>query len=243
MNLAFERSPQRHLRLAGLCYLAIILLGIYGELVVRGRLVIPGDPAATAQAIAGSRLLWRSGIVGDLLMHMLDVPVMVVLYLLLRPVSRSLALVATFGHLIQTAVLVANKLTLLVPLLLSGSATYLTVFSPEQLQTLSILAIRMHGHGFAVGLIFFGVACVTNGYLILKSGYVPKVIGGLMVAAGLSYLISSFSLLLAPSVSAAMGPLILLPALIGELSFCLWMIAKGVDLPQWRQRVEPGSSN
>lgn len=242
MNADFERSPQRYLRLAGLFYLGIILLGIYGEMVVRAKLFVPGDPAATAQAIAGSRLLWRSGIVGDLLMHVLDVPVMVVLYLLLKPVNKGLALLATFSHLIQTAVLVANKLTLLLPLFLSGGATYLAVFSPEQLQTLSYLAIRMHGHGFAVGLIFFGVACLINGYQIVKSGYVPKVFGALMVAAGLSYLINSFALLLAPSFAAALAPGILLPALIGELSFCVWMIAKGVDLSQWRKRVDPASS-
>jgi len=99
-------------------YLSIIVFGILGELVVRGALVVSGDPTATALGISGSQFLWRAGIVGNLLMHVCDVPVIVVLYLLLRPVSESLALLATFINLVQTAVLVANKLNLLVPLFL-----------------------------------------------------------------------------------------------------------------------------
>ncbi len=229
------------MRLAGVFYLAIILLGLFGEAFVRAKLVVSGDPAATAHAISASPLLWRMGIVGDLLMHVFDIPVLVVLYLLLKPVNKSLALVATFINLIQTAVLAANKLSLLVPLYLSSGSSYLTAFSPAQLQTLSYLAIKAHGYGFAVGLIFFGVACLVRGYLMFKSGYVPKVYGVLMILAGFSYLINSFALLLAPAFAAALFPAILLPALIGELSFCLWMIVKGVNLAQWQQRVHPPS--
>ncbi len=229
------------MRLAGVFYLAIILLGLFGEAFVRAKLVVSGDPAATAHAISASPLLWRMGIVGDLLMHVFDIPVLVVLYLLLKPVNKSLALVATFINLIQTAVLAANKLSLLVPLYLSSGSSYLTAFSPAQLQALSYVAIKAHGYGFAVGLIFFGVACLVRGYLMFKSGYVPKVYGVLMILAGFSYLINSFALLLAPAFAAALFPAILLPALIGELSFCLWMIVKGVNLAQWQQRVHPPS--
>jgi hypothetical protein len=229
------------MRLGGLCYLAIILLGLFGEVFVRGRLVISGDPAATAQAIAASPLLWRLGIVGDLLMHVFDIPVIVVLYLLLKPVDKSLALVATFINLIQTAVLAANKLSLLVPLYLAEGSRYLSNFSPAQVQTLSYLAIKAHGYGFGVGLIFFGVSCLVRGYLMFKSGFVPKIFGILMVLAGVSYLLNSFALLLAPALAAALFPVILLPAFLGELSFCLWMIVKGVDLAQWQQRVDPGA--
>jgi hypothetical protein len=230
------------MRLAGVLYLAIIVLGLFGEVFVRGRLVVSGNPAATAQAIAAAPGLWRAGIAGDLLMHVLDVPVTVVLYLLLRPVDEGLALFATFSNLIQTAVLTANKLSLLVPLFLLGGASYLAAFPPAQLQALSYVAIKVHGYGFGVGLIFFGVACVVRGYLMVKSGYVPKVFGWLMLCAGVSYLINSFALLLAPKVAAALFPGILLPAFVGELAFSLWMIIKGVDLARWQQRVDPAPS-
>lgn len=238
MNTSFERAPKYYMRLAGLFYLAIILLGLYGEMFVRAKLVVPGNPAATAQAISGSPLLWRSGIVGDLLMQVFDIPVIVVLYLLLRPVDKSLALAATFMNLIQTAVLVANKLTLLMPLFLLAGAKYLTVFSAEQLHSLSYFAIKIHSYGFAVGLIFFGVACLLRGYLLFKSGFVPKGFGVLMLSAGLSYLINSFALILAPTFATMLFPGILLPAFVGEFSFSLWMIVKGVDLAPWQQRVE-----
>lgn len=236
MHFSFERSPQRYVRFAGILYLAIILLGLFGEMFVRARLVVSADPGATMNAIAAAPLLWRSGIAGDLLMQVLDIPVIVVLYLLLKPVSQSLALWATFINLIQTAVLALNKLNLLVPLLLSGDGAYLKAFSPEQLQTLSYLAIQAHGYGFGIGLIFFGVACLLRGYLIIKSDYLPKIFGVLMLLAGLSYLINSFALLLAPSFAAALFPAILLPAFIGELALCLWMIIKGVNLAQWKER-------
>jgi len=238
MPPSFDRSPQPYLRIAGVFYLAIIVLGLFGEMFVRAKLVVSGDPAATAHAISASKGLWRAGIAGDLLMHVFDIPVLVVLYLLLKPVNESLALTATFINLIQTAVLAANKLSLLVPLYLLGGPSYLTAFSPAQLQTLSFVAIKAHGYGFAVGLIFFGVACLVRGHLMVKSGYVPKVYGFLMVLAGFSYLINSFALLLAPTFAAALFPAILVPAFIGEFSFTLWMIVKGVNLAQWQQRMD-----
>lgn len=236
MIASVERSPQRYARVAGLLYLAIIVLGISGELFVRGTLVVSGDAAATANAIAASPFLWRAGIAGDLLMHVLDVPVIGILYLLLRPVSESLALLATLINLVQTAVLAANKLNLLVPLFLLEDGSYLKAFSPEQLQALSYLAIKAHGYGFGIGLIFFGVACLVRGYLIYRSGYFPKVLGLLMAIAGLSYLVNSFALLLSPSLAASMFPGLLVPAFIAELSLSLWLIVKGVNLPRWEQQ-------
>ena len=165
MISSIEQSPQRYARMGGVAYLAIIALGIFGEAFVRGTLVVSGNATATANAITASEFLWRAGIAGDLLMHVLDLPMILLLYILLRPVSEALALLATFLNLIQTAVLVANKLNLLAPILLLGNAAGLGAFSPEQLQTLSYLAIKAHGYGFGVGLIFFGFACLYRGYL------------------------------------------------------------------------------
>ena len=237
MNSSTERSPQRYARLGGALYLAIIALGMFGELFVRGTLVVSGNAAATADNIEASQMLWRMGIAGDLLMHVFDVPVIVVLYLLLKPVSKSLALLATLINLIQTAVLVANKLSLLVPLYLLENSGYLKEFSSAQLDSLSYLAIKSHGFGFGVGLIFFGFACLVRGYLIFRSGYLPKALGVLISVAGLSYLINSFALLLAPAFAASIFPVILVPAFVGELSLCLWLIVKGVNLERWQQRL------
>lgn len=238
MNFSIDRSPQTYTRLAGCLYLAIILLGFFGELFVRGTLVVSGDPTATAANIAASPQLWRAGIAGDLMMHVFDVPVIVIFYFLLRPVSEGLALFATLSNLVQTAILAVNKLNLLVPLFLLQDASYLKAFSPEQLHALSQLAINMHGHGFGIGLIFFGVACLVRGYLIFKCGFIPKSLGILLAAAGVSYLINSFALLLVPTLAAAIFPGILIPAFVGELFLALWLIAKGINIERWQQSAK-----
>lgn len=222
-------------RIGGILYLVIIVAGIFGEMFVRGKLVVPGDAVATAGNITASPFLWRLGIAGDLLMHICDVSLMLVFYLLLSPVNKNLALLAVLFNLVQTAVLVANKLNLLTPLFLSGDAEYLQAFEPRQLQALGYLAIKSHGYGFGLGLIFFDCECLIVGYLIYRSGYLPKTLGVLMAAAGLCYHINSFALILDPSLANRLFPPILLPAFAGELSLCLWLMIKGVDPAKWRE--------
>lgn len=224
-------------RLGGLLYLAIIVLGLFGEAFVRNTLVVPGDAAATAAAIAGAPGLWRAGIVGDLLMHVLDVPVIVILYLLLKPVNRTLAQLATLFNIVQTAVLVLNKLSLLLPLFLLEPSAYLQALPAEQLQALSQLAIKAHGYGFGIGLIFFGCACLVRGQLIARSGYLPSLIGRLLQLAGLCYLVNSVALLMWPALASQLFPAILLPAFVAELALSLWLLVKGVDLQRWQART------
>ena len=133
--------------------------------------------------------------------------------------------------------LVANKTTLLFPLFLLGSGTYLNVLSPQQLQALSYLAIGAHDYGFGIGLIFFGFACLVRGYMIFRSGYFPKALGLMLLIAGLCYLINSFALLLAPSLAALIFPGVLMPAFVGELSLSLWLVFKGVNVKLWQEQV------
>lgn len=233
--------PQHYVRMAGWMYLAIIVLGLFGEAFVRGSLVVPGDATATARAIAAGESLWRLGIAGDLLMHVLDVPVTVVLYLLLRPVSRVLALLVTVFCLLQTAVLITNKMTMVLPLLLQDSVVLAAVFSPAQIDALAYTAIQAHGYGFGVGLIFFGFGTILRGYLVARSGFLPPLLGWLLVAAGVSYLVNSFALLLAPSLANVLFPAILMPAFVGELAFAAWLAFKGVDVARWRATATSAS--
>jgi hypothetical protein len=229
-------SPQPYARFAGLLYLVIIAAGMFGELHVRGALVVSGDAAATAARIAAAPGLWRSGIVLDLLMHVCDVFVMWAIYQLLRPTSRRLALLVLLLNLIQTAVLVANKLLLLVPLLLSEThPAYLTAFTDAQLQAIGYFAIRLHEHGFGVGLVFFGFVCLVEGYLIRRSGYLPRLIGAAMQLAGVCYIANTALLLLAPGIQGQLFPFVMLPCLLAELSFALWLTIKGVDEAGWRR--------
>jgi Domain of unknown function (DUF4386) len=99
---------------------------------------------------------------------------------------------------------------------------------------------RSHDIAFNIALIFFGFTCLVNGYLIFKSGYLPKLIGVLMQIAGLSYLMACFAALFAPALADVITPAILLPPLIGESSFCLWLLIKGVDVGRWNERLTMG---
>lgn len=235
-----EISPQIYARIGGVLYLVLILTGMFAVIFVRGKLIVAGDVTATANNIMASRLLWRVGIAADLVMHVCDVPLMLIFYVLLRPVNRNLALLAVLFNVVQTAVLVANKLNLLAALFLLGGADYLKAFEPNQVHALSYLSLKLHDYGFGVGLIFFGCECLVVGYLIFRSGYLPQTIGILMQIAGLCYLTNSFAMLLAPTFADAIFPAILVPAFIGELSLCLWLLAKGVNLPKWQTQVSMG---
>ncbi len=218
-------------------YLFNILAGLFGEVFVRNNLIVAGDATATAHRIMASNLLFRSGIAGDLLMHVSDVPMILIFYVLLKPVSKDLSLLAALFNLVQTAVLVANKLTLVAVVVFLGNTDYLKAFDPRQLQALANACLALHEYGFSIGLVFFGFTCLVTGYLMFKSGYFPNILGVLQFIAGLCYLANSFALILAPALAAKMFPAVLLPAVIGELSTCLWLIVKGVNLSNWDQQV------
>ena len=232
-----EFSPQRYARAGGIAYLIIIVAGFIGEMFIRNKLIVSGDPAATASNILSHPMLWRLGIAGDLTMHICDAVVAIVYYVLLKPVNKNLALMALFLGLVQTAALVANKMNLVMPLLLLSNSAYLKAFDPGQLQTLSYLSIVAHGYGFGIGLIFFGCECLIDGWLIIKSEYFPRILGIMVQIAGLCYLVNSFALILFPLLADALFPFILLPPFIGELSMALWLLFKGVNLAKWKERV------
>jgi Domain of unknown function (DUF4386) len=208
---------------------------MFGELFVRGKMVVHDDPSATVQNIIASPLLWRIGIAGDLLQHVFDVPVMLLFYVLLKPVNKNFALLALLFTLIQTAVLVVAKLNLFTPLFLTDNVNYLKAFDSNQLNVLSYLSIRADANGFGIGLIFFGFVLIINGYLVRRSGYMPRILGVLMQLAGLCYLVNSFALILDPQFSNRLFPFILLPPFITELSLCIWLMTKGVFEDKWKK--------
>ncbi|HXO22537.1 MAG TPA: DUF4386 domain-containing protein [Thermoanaerobaculia bacterium] len=232
-----EASPQVLARLGGLLYLIIIVLGIFDEAFVRGRIVVSGDAAATAANIRSLESLWRFGIAGEFFLLLCAVVLTLIFYVLLRPVSRDLALLAVFFNLVSIAIEASVGMYLLAALFPLGKAEYLQAFQPGQLYALASLAVKSHSYGFGVALIFFGCVCLLLGYLIFKSGYLPKAVGVLMQIAGLCYLINSFALILAPSVANRLYPAILLPAFVGEASLCLWLLVKGVNVEKWKSSL------
>jgi hypothetical protein len=236
-NKTVENSPQEYARIGGALYLAIIVLGAFAEGFVANKLIVTGDAAATAANILGSPQLWRFSVAGDLIVVLCAVPLLWIEYLLLRPVSKQLVLLAVLFNLVSLAVEAISKLFLLIVVPTLGSADYLKAFDPHQLQILANLALSSHDIAFNIALIFFGFTCLVNGYLIFRSGYLPKFVGILMQIAGLSYLTACFAALFAPAFADRITPAILLPPLIGESSFCLWLLLKGVNIAKWKERV------
>jgi len=232
-----EHSPQIYTRLGGALYLIIIFAGLFSELLVRAKLIVFGSASATANNIMASQLLWRLGIASDLIMHVCDIPLMLILYLLLRAINKKLALLAMLFTLIQTYVLVTTKLNLFMPLFLSGNADYMKAFEPNQINALIYLSIKYDLNGLNIGLIFFGFSCLLIGYLIYKSTYFPKVLGIMMQIAGFCYLSNSFVQLLSPAFADIISPAILIPSFFGELSFCLWLLVKGVNGSKWEEKI------
>lgn len=243
---AVESSPKTYARIGGILYLFIVVVGVFGELFVRGKLIVPGDAAITANNIMDAETLFRVGLVAELLGYAASGALAIILYVLLKPVSRHLALLAAFLTITTNAVLGLNGLFHLAAVVVLGGAgpsdsgadrfpDYLEAFDPQQLQALAYLSLRLHGYGFAIGLIFFGFAIVLLGYLIYRSGYLPRTIGVLLVIGGLGYLINSFAQILAPALAARLLPWALLPAFLGELGLALWLTAKGVNVPKWEE--------
>jgi len=231
-----ETSPQVYARTGGVLYLIIIVIGFCSEFLVRDKLVVSGDVTATANNIMASESLWRISIAGDLILLVCAVALTLVFYVLLRPVNKNLALLAVFFNIVEVPIEAVSKLCLLAALFLSGNADYLKAFQPHQLHALVKISLKLHDYGFGIGLVFFGFACLLYGYLLFRSGYFPRTLGVLMALAGLSYLTNSFTLVLAPAYAERTFPILVL-ALIGELSLCLWLIVKGVNVQRWKEQA------
>ena len=226
-----ELSPQTYARTGGALYLMIIAAGMLGELLIRNRLVVPGDATATLNNVKSFEFLWRLSIAANLFHLACSVALGLIFYVLLRPVSRDLALLAVMFNLVAITLESASKLFLLPSLFVLGKASYLQAFTPEQLHVLAYLSNKSHTYGFNFSLIFFGFECLLLGYLIFKSQFLPKVLGVLMQIAGVCYLTNSFALLLAPTL---VNIAVLIPAFIAELSLAVWLLVRGVNVQKWQ---------
>jgi hypothetical protein len=213
----------RYARIAGLLYLIIIVCGISSELFVRTALVVPDDAAATAANILAAPGLFRAGFGLDSLMLFSDVAVALLLYFLLASVSRPLAATAAAFRLIQAAVLAANLLLYYGAIMvLEGSG-----FETASRHDLAALLLQMHTHGYDLGLLFFAFSNFILGYLVVRSGYFPTLLGYGLGAAALVYLVGSFIRFLIPGMTAMVEPLYFIP-FVAELAFALWLVIKGV---------------
>ncbi|MEJ2539311.1 MAG: DUF4386 domain-containing protein [Gemmatimonadota bacterium] len=214
-------------RLTGALYALIIVLGLFAELVVRSTIRVPANPSITALAIQEDLLLVQVGLVADIVVFLADAVVAVLLYMLLRPAGKALALTAAALRLVGTAIYGANLLHMLAAWLLAGGQmAWMTALSQAQMNELALFFLELHAYGYDLGLVFFGLHCMLLGPLLWRSPAFPGVLGVLMVLAGAGYWIGSFTRFLAPQAMAAVEPVYLFP-LLGELAFTGWLLVKG----------------
>jgi hypothetical protein len=235
---AVEASPQTYARVGGALYLFIIVVALFAEAFVRGSLIVQGDAAATAGKILGSETLFRAGLAGEMLTCVCDIAMAMILYVLLKPVSRNLALLGAFFRLVFVAIYGVSKLFEIAALVALGGDDYLKSFDPRQLHTLAYMSLRVHGLGYGASLLFFGFCCVLFGYLIHQSGYLPRTLGVLLIVGGVGYVLFSLAQMLAPAFAGrVLFPWLMLPAFPAELGLALWLLVKGVNLPKWEERA------
>jgi Domain of unknown function (DUF4386) len=228
-----EAPPRFKARIAGVFYLLTIVARMFVEIFVRNRLVVSDDAAATATNILAHGPLWQWGFAGDIISFASYIALTALLYEVFKPVSRSLSLVAVFFSLVASVVQAISSLFHLAPLFLLGGASYLRVFTVDQLQALALLFLRLRAAAYHnIGLVFFGVYLLSVGTLILRSTFLPRILGVLMVLAGLSYV-----LFLSPPLVQSLQPYILVFPGVGQISLCLWLLVMGVNGQRWKEQA------
>ena len=238
-----EMSPSAYARFAGVLYLIITVAAIFAHMVIPEQFIVAGDTAATAANIAANETTFRLGMVGgELIILLSEIVLSVVLYVLLKPVNKTLSLVAAVSRLAMTTIHGLNLLNYYFVLHLLNGADFLTAFNPEQVNALVTLFLDAHSIGFTIGIAFLVPHVLILGYLIVQSGYFPKVLGFLFIAAGIGYLLDAFGLLLVPSYTTTPG-LIAMVIAAAEIAFPIWLLVKGVNMTGWQQKtVEVGST-
>ncbi len=232
-----EVPPSTLARIAGVLYLIIAVAAIFAHFIIPEQFIVPGDAAATVANIAANPTVFRIGTVGSELVILLsEVVLSIVLYVLLKPVNATLSLVAAVSRLVMTTIHGLNLLNIYFVLQLVEGGPVPAAFGPEQTQALVTMFLDAHSTGFVLGIAFLVLHVFTLGYLIVQSGYFPKVLGYLFIAAGVGYLVDTVGLLLIPGYTTTPG-LIAAVIAVAELAFPIWLLVKGVNMEGWEDRT------
>jgi hypothetical protein len=234
---ALGASARLKARIAGLLYLATVVAG-FANLSIENSVIVRGDAEATTSHIMAAEPLFRFGILAELAGDVCYIGVTVLLYELLKPVSRTTSLLAAAFSLTGCAVGAACAVFLLTPfLMLGGDVHALSAFTTPQLQGLAMTAVRLEGQGYDIAMMFFGLYCTLIGVLVYRSGFMPRLVGVLMVFAGLGWLTNTVTIILDPPLARSFGAYSMIPGSIGEISLMLWLLLVGVDGPKWGIRA------
>ena len=231
-------SPRRTARIAGLLFLLTILAGIFAETFIGDRLVVSGNAAATATNILAHRGLFQLGFALYLIEMACQIAMTALFYYLLRPVSRSIALVAAFLGLAGCVIKAVSRLFYIAPLLVLGGAPYLSVFSAEQLRALALLFLQVNGQGAGIALAFFGFETLLESYLIVRSTFLPRWLGMLGILGGLGWLTFLY-----PPLGYRLFPFVELLGLLGAVAQVFWLLVFGVNEQRWKDEASAAAAS
>jgi hypothetical protein len=232
-NKVGEASPRLKARITGLFYLLTILTGIFAQGFVSGSLVVDGDAAATATNILTHMSLFELGFTVYLIEMACQIAITALFYDLLKPAGKSISLVAAFLGLAGCVIKTFSGLFYIAPLFILGGAHYLSVFSPEQLQALAFLFLKVNDHGAAIALVFFGFYALLTGYLILRSTFLPRILGVLSVLGGLGWLT-----FLNQPLGYRLFPYIAVLGILGAVALIVWLLVFGVNEQRWKEQAK-----
>ncbi|WP_263381296.1 DUF4386 domain-containing protein [Granulicella arctica] len=224
------RTAQQYARWIGVLYLITIVAGGWGESHVPDTLLLANDLAGTAHKMASSVGLFRTSFAAYLTEAACDITLNVLLYALLRPINRNLALLAVCFGLMGTASFAAGEMLYFAAALPAVDTDVARVISPEAQATLTYLCLTVYGYGFGIFAMFYGVAAAVRGYLIMRSGYLPRALGAIVILGGASFIAKNFFIVAAPRHDS---PFIIIPMFFSLISMSLWMLIKGIDRAQW----------
>src|SRR5574341_2655308 len=224
-------SPLTRARVAGILYLIANLFAPFTLLYLPSRFIVRGDAAVTASNIMASESLFRFGIVLNLFTFIGQIFLVLALYQLLSVVNRNMASLMVIFSLLAVPIAMLNELTQLAVIQFLNKADYLKVFQNDQLQALAYLFLRLHSQGLNIAQIFWGLWLFPMGYLVFKSGFLPRILGILLMIACFGYVIQSFAAFLGYNLS------IIFFTGWGELFLLLWLLIKGVNVEQWEKRA------
>ena len=228
---ALDRPPLFYARVAGFIYLFAMALGIFSQVFVLGRILVPGDAAATANNLLASEGLFRLGIAIDVITFVSDVVIAWALYELLKSVDQALALLGAFLRIADGAILAVTTFNGLITLHLLSGVAYLHAFDASQLQSLARLFVSARGVGFDVGFVFLGLGSTVFAYLLYKSRYVPRALAGWGIFASLALAIGSLAVILFPWFAANASMIYMVPMFFYEVPLGVWFLIKGVRAP------------
>lgn len=229
-------TVQRTARAAGALYLILAVCGGFAEFFVRQALVVRGDAAATVANISGALPTFRLGIVAELTGQVAFVLLVLTLYRILKPVHRDHARTMVAFVLVAVTITCLNMLNQFTALYLLSGGSHLGAFEPAQLNALVMTFLDLHQAGYMIAQVFFGLWLLPLGYLIYRSGFLPKVIGALLMLACAGYLVDVATFFLAPGFGLVLSEF----TFVGELALMLWLLVFGVNVPRWEQRtVQP----